>query len=93
MDVLTGVGIDDEREMDRALLRTIQVCRSLDIPLDRNFLMVYRNDGRDLLRDWKLSNLACSLLLLNANTANEIVARTQIELIKNIDQYKPHSFT
>ena len=85
IDVLERAGIDDQQEMEGALLRAMQVCRSMNIPLDENFKMVYRNDGHDIVRDFKLSDLASSLLMMNASTANVFVARTQIELIRQFD--------
>ncbi len=85
IDVLERAGIREEEEMDRALLRAMQVCQSLDIPLEENFRMVYRNKDDKILKDFKLSELASSLLMMNANTTNVYVARTQVELIRHFD--------
>ncbi len=85
IDILERAGIEDEVEMEGALLRAMQVCRSMNIPLEENFKMVYRNEGREVLQDFKLSDLASSLLMMNANTANVFVAKTQIELIRQFD--------
>lgn len=71
--------------MDAALLRAMQVCFSMDIPLEENFKMGYRNNRREVLQDFKLSDLASSLLMMNANTSNVFVARTQIELIRKYE--------
>ena len=80
MDILERADIEEEDETDRALMRAMQVCQSKDIPLAENFRIVYRKKGQELLKDFQLSDLACSLLMMNDNTSNEYVARTRIEL-------------
>lgn len=60
------------------LFRTFKVCSALEIPINDNFKKIYRYDGQQMITDWKLSPLACYLLMLNGNPQNPSVAKVQL---------------
>jgi hypothetical protein len=75
-----------EEDFDDAIERAFSACVSLDIPIRNNFRQVYRSFEDYLVTDWKLTSLACYLIIINADPANANVARIQlIFATKNFD--------
>lgn len=77
-DIMEKLGCEKDEEIDDAIQRVVQVCQSLNIPLKRNFRRIYRYDGFKMSTDWKISPLACYLLMINGNPCNPNVAKAQI---------------
>jgi hypothetical protein len=67
-----------EDELDAAVERAFKACASLNISIKHNFKSVFRTCEDHLVTDWKLSALACYLIVINADPANERVARMQV---------------
>lgn len=67
-----------EEELDVAVERAFKACASLNISIKQNFKSVFRTCEDHLVTDWKLSALACYLIVINADPANERVARMQV---------------
>ena len=80
--------IEDAEEIVRSLNRTFHACGTLNISFNRNFKRVYRFDGERLIVDWKISPLACYLIIINCNPNHESVAKAQIYFAMN--KYKTH---
>jgi hypothetical protein len=77
-DIEQSMGFSDE-ELEEAIERAFQACTSMHISIDDNFKAIYRSDNRhEMIADWKLSPLACYLLIINANPSNSNVARVQL---------------
>lgn len=77
-EIMEELGCEASDEIQSALNRAIQACRSMQVPIDQNFRQVYRYDGEKLVVDWKLSSLGCYLLVVNADPCNPVVARAQL---------------
>ena len=77
-DILTRMGDTSATDVDDTILRTMKICSALDIPIGDNFKKIYRYDGAKMTLDWRLSPLACYLLLLNGNPMNPSVAKVQL---------------
>ncbi len=71
-------GFENEDEFNAALQRAFDACSAMQLSIDDNFLCVYRYAQNALLRDWKLSSLACYLIAINGNPGNRNVARAQL---------------
>lgn len=69
-------------ELEDALRRAMDACRSQQLELAEHFKPVYRCEDTGVLKDWKLSPLAWCLVLINANPKNPEVARMQLALIR-----------
>jgi len=67
-----------EEELDIAIERAFKACASLNISIKQNFKSVFRTCDDHLVTDWKLSPLACYLIVINADPANQRVARMQV---------------
>ena len=70
--------IVDEQEIALSLKRAFQTCETLHLSLQQNFKKVFRHDGTHLRVDWKISSLACYLLIINCDPKNEHVAKAQL---------------
>lgn len=77
-DIMEQLGCEDEEDMKDAMDRVFQVCQSVNLPLQSNFKKIYRSDGNKLIVDWKISPLACYLLMINGNPCNPNVAKAQV---------------
>jgi hypothetical protein len=67
-----------EEDLDLAIERAFKACASLNISIKHNFKSVFRTAEDHLVTDWKLTPLACYLIVINADPANEQVARMQV---------------
>lgn len=77
-DIELSMGFSEE-ELEEAIERAFQACTSLQISIDDHFKAIYRSDNlHEMVTDWKLSPLACYLLIINANPANTKVAKVQL---------------
>ena len=77
-EVMEILAIDDADEIATSLSRAFQACGTLHLSFNNNFKKVYRYDGENMIADWKISSLACYLIVINSNPANEHVARAQL---------------
>jgi hypothetical protein len=77
-DIMATLDIEDVNEIAASLNRAFQACGTLQLPFSRNFKKVYRSDGDKMLMDWKISPLACYLIVINCNPSYEHVAKAQL---------------
>ncbi len=77
-EIEESMGFSDD-ELEEALERAFQACSTMHISIDENFKAIFRMDKtHEMVPDWKLSSLACYLLIINANPSNPNVARVQL---------------
>ena len=77
-EIMRTLAIEDEEEIALSLSRAFRVCASLNIPFHRHFKKVYCFDGTYLIPDWKISDLASYLIVINCNPIHEGVAKAQL---------------
>lgn len=65
-----------------ALVRAMQACAALRMPVTLNFRRLYCWQGGELREDWQLSRLAGYLLIVNSDPRNPAVAQAQWMLFK-----------
>ncbi len=75
-------GIEDPAEIMEAIEKAIKVCQRSGIPVAENFKPVFFCKRNKVFRDWRLSDLALKLAILNAGIHHEIVCHTQVDLVK-----------
>lgn len=83
-DLFQQRGCDTLNELSQAIRRATEVCTSMHLPLQENFKVVYRSRNGEVVQDWRLSPMAYLLMVLNANSQNDVVARTQVEMVKRM---------
>ena len=77
------MGFESYDELQEAIKRAIKICETAGLPLQNNFRRVFKSSLAGVAFDWKLSVLAYRLVQLNGDTANNRVAKLQIDLLKN----------
>lgn len=82
-DIMSDLKIIDAEEIQASLDRSFAVCNALHISQLVHFQKIYRSNGDNLIVDWKISSLACYLILINCNPKNEFVARAQLHFPSN----------
>jgi hypothetical protein len=75
-------GIIAADDIEQAITRAIRACVVAGMPVHRHFQLIYVC-AEEIQKDWLVSDLACQLIVLNANAANYITARIQAELLSN----------
>ncbi len=73
-------GIEDPAEIMEAIEKAIKVCQVAGIPVTEHFKPVFFCKREKIFRDWRLSDLALKLAILNAGIHHDIVCRTQVNL-------------
>lgn len=74
-------GMMSREEMQKAVLRSVNICRAADIPVQRNFKAIFVCKKDEINTDWLLSPLARKLVMINAPENNPASAMAQVELI------------
>lgn len=77
------MGFESYDELQEAIKRSMKLCETTGLPLRNNFRRIFKSSSMGVVFDWKLSVLAYRLVQLNGDTANNQVARLQIDLVKN----------
>jgi hypothetical protein len=77
-------GLPDEDDLEAALQKAIIAVSAARLPMHRHFRKIFVWDDHDMKTDWLVSDLGLQLILMNANVANPLVARWQIEILSNM---------
>ena len=71
----------DKFDLDSSIRKAIAILRLTGIPVQDHFSCVYRSDASGIKRDWKLSELACSLVLISYESTNSEIDEFQRTLL------------
>jgi len=82
-EVMEILAIEESEEIVISLNRTFRAFGTLQLPFNQNFKKIYRFDGIDMVLDWKISPLACYLIIINCDPTNELVAKAQLHFAMN----------
>lgn len=77
------LGCTSADQLNGALNRTFNICETLGISVRLHFRKVYLYQDGQIYPDWKLSNLACYLLMINGNPCSPHVAEAQLFFMFN----------
>jgi hypothetical protein len=80
-DLLNNLLRSPEFDMDNSVKKTIAVFRITGIPVQEHICCVYRSDSRGIRKDWRLSELACSLIILTSDSTSNKIREVQNELL------------
>ncbi len=83
-DLLEKHGCKNHEELDQAVKRATEVCSCMHLPLNENIKAVYRSQNGQVVQDWRMSPMAYMLLVINADSRNQLVAQMQVELVKRV---------
>jgi hypothetical protein len=68
-------------DIENSVKRMIAVFRLTGIPIREHITAIYRSDFNGIRKDWKLSELACSLVILTSDSADLQVKNIQNDLL------------
>jgi hypothetical protein len=71
-------------EMDFAIRKAITICRLANIPVNEHFKLVFRSEEGCVSRDWKLSDLACCIIIISSNSTDKYIKDIQEQLLAYI---------
>lgn len=78
-------GLSDPYDLERAVERAIQACRTKGLGISEHFKAIYISRNGSLERDWKLSTLGRKLVVLNISPVNRYIADLQFRLISQLE--------
>lgn len=64
-ELLEELGQTDEANLQHSIRKTMAVMRLTGIPVQQHFTEIYRSHPAGTRIDWKISGLACSLIIIN----------------------------
>ncbi|MFP4025939.1 MAG: hypothetical protein ACLFVR_15570 [Thiohalospira sp.] len=67
---------------DFHMRRAIAMLRLTGIPVQEHIACIYRSDATDIKRDWKLSELAGSLMIISFESSDQEIHELQEALIE-----------
>jgi hypothetical protein len=81
---LRDIGFNSLGEIASAVERAMMICSRNGLAIREHFRPVYLSDNstHTIFKDWKMSKLAYTLVIINGDTANCAVARLQLEMLK-----------
>ena len=71
----------DDFNFEAAVRKAIAILRLTGNPVQQHFSCVYRSTVQGTRRDWKMSELACSLVIISAKPANQDIEKVQQALM------------
>lgn len=80
-DLQQRLGLKALSEVEEAVRRAMNACRSQRLPLEEHFKPIYRCQESKTILDWKLSGLGYGMVLLNSNPAHPLVSQLQLSLL------------
>lgn len=81
-EIQQTLGLYSLADMEEAVRRAMNSCRSQQFPLHEHFKPVYRCQEKKVILDWKLSELAYCLVLMNSDPAHPAVSQFQFTLLR-----------
>jgi hypothetical protein len=89
-ELMEFCGYENDQDFQLAMGRTFEILCHNNIPISDHFKKIFSYGNNMLIIDWQLSDLACSLLLINGNSKNPHVAKAQINFINQLAFSKLH---
>jgi len=71
----------DDFDFNASIRKAIAILRLTGVPVQQHFSCIYRSAARGMQRDWKLSELACSLVIISAEPENQEIEKIQQALM------------
>jgi hypothetical protein len=75
--------LKDEQELETAMQRTMIALCGAHLSCREHVKKVFVSYGDSIRNDWLVSDLAFRLIIMNADVSNPIVARLQVEIVKD----------
>jgi DNA-damage-inducible protein D len=83
-DLARTLGYANDLTFDEVIHTAMRVCAALHIAVRYHFLPLYRQGDNGLYADWKLSRLACTLIVMHADLSHPEVTEVQLQLLQKV---------
>lgn len=80
-ELLNELMRSDDFDFDASVRKAIAILRLTGIPVQHHFSCVYRSEAGRTRRDWKMSELACCLVVMGAQPSNPGIEEVQQALM------------
>lgn len=70
--------------LDASVRKTIAVLKLTGLPVQEHISCVYRSDASGINRDWKLSELACSLIIISHDPVSDEIEQYRQALMRQL---------
>ena len=71
--------------LELSVRKAIAILKLTGIPVQEHISCVYRSTGSGINRDWKLSELACSLIIISHDSVSDEIEKYKQALLKFIE--------
>lgn len=68
--------------IDQSVRKAIAILKLTGLPVQEHISCVYRSDNSGVNRDWRLSELACSLIIISHESASDAIEKYRLALLK-----------
>jgi hypothetical protein len=68
--------------IEESIRRAIAIMRLTGIPVQEHFQRIYRSDTQGITGDWRLSELACCLIILSFDESNQSAYQIQQSFLR-----------
>jgi len=83
-DIARTLGYETDHTFDEVIHTAIRACAALQVTVRYHFLPLYRQGDIGLYADWRLSRLACTLIVMHADPNHPEVTEAQLQLLKKV---------
>ena len=80
-ELLNRLMQSEDFNFNASIRKAIAILRLTGIPVQQHFSCIYRSASQGMQRDWKLSELACSLVIISAEPENQKIEEIQQALM------------
>ncbi|MBN3034411.1 MAG: hypothetical protein JW861_02430, partial [Bacteroidales bacterium] len=80
-DILRGVIHSPGFDLDASIRKTIAILRLTGLPVQDHFSCIYRSGSLGISRDWRLSELACGLMIISHDSPDRELAEIRYALL------------
>ncbi len=70
--------------LDVSVRKAIAILKLTGLPVQEHISCVYRSDALSINRDWKLSELACSLIIISHDSATDEIEEYRQALMRHL---------
>lgn len=75
----------DDFNFNAAVRKAIAILRLTGVPVQQHFSCIYRSTVKGTKRDWKMSDLGCSLVIISAQPSTPEIEEIQQELMHHLE--------
>jgi hypothetical protein len=80
-ELLNRLMQSEDFNFEASVRKAIAILRLTGVPVQEHFSCIYRSADRGMRRDWKMTELACSLMIISARAENQEIEEIQQALL------------